>query len=202
MHKIIVAMFGAVVLGMVAGGTAGRAEEARSATAKNEEKLDAIRIPAMEIKDISLREAIGKIHRAAAEAEAGGPKGINIVLKLGEEAASRITVSFPGGTLREALGRVAAAGKCKVKVEPYAVSVIPLGEFTDEFFTRKYPAGSTFVRTLDWGDGRSLKETLEASGIEFPPGSSAVLLASGEVIIRNSEANLKAFEDLMARKNR
>lgn len=168
-----------------------------------ERKLDAIKLPAMEMKDAPLRQAIEEIRNAAVEGDAvEGSKGVNIVLKLAEEAAPAVTVSFPGGSLREAMNQVAAAAKLKVKVEFYAVAFVPPGEFTDELVTREYAEPGAFILSLKpGGDGRPpIKKVLQSEGLEFPPGSSAVLTGSGKLIIRNSEANLKAIEDLLARK--
>jgi len=185
----------------------GGASADDSATARRqriETKLDAITLPPMEFKDVSLRQALDEIHRAAAKADSGAgeaSKGMNFVLKLEEGPEKLVSVHFPGGSLRAALTQLATAAALKIKAESYGVALVPKDEFTDELVTREYTEPKAVI--LSWREKKegapSAREILLAEGLEFPPGSSAYVNGSGKLVIRNSETNLKAIETFLAR---
>jgi len=70
---------------------------------------------------------------------ATGPGGAPIVLPpLAGPAGARITVTLDNIPLGEALRYIANQAGLKVKVEPYAVSVIPLTEQSNDLITKRY----------------------------------------------------------------
>ena len=83
---------------------------------------------------------------SGAPAQAGVPQqgapsgslGVAPVPVVTGPAAARITVTLDNIPLGEALRYVANQAGLKVKVEPYAVSVIPLGEQTGDLITKRY----------------------------------------------------------------
>jgi type II secretory pathway component GspD/PulD (secretin)/tetratricopeptide (TPR) repeat protein len=132
-------------------------------TAQMTNKLNSIIIPHIEFRDTTIREAIDFLREQAAENDPQG-QGVNIVLRLvplgqvappsvpalppeagapaeGTPAAgagARITVTLDNIPLGEALRYVAAQAGLKIKVEPYAVSVIPLTEQSSDLITKRY----------------------------------------------------------------
>ncbi|PYK10133.1 MAG: type II and III secretion system protein [Verrucomicrobia bacterium] len=67
-----------------------------------------------------------------------GPGGAPVVVPAAGPANARITVTLDNVPLGEALRYIANQAALKVKVEPYAVSVIPLTEQTNELITKRY----------------------------------------------------------------
>jgi general secretion pathway protein D len=68
----------------------------------------------------------------------GRPGAGPAVAPVGGPAGARITVTLDNIPLGEALRYVAAQAGLKIKVEPYAVSVIPLTEQSNDLITKRY----------------------------------------------------------------
>jgi general secretion pathway protein D len=68
----------------------------------------------------------------------GRPGGSPVVAAISGPAGARITVTLDNIPLGEALRYVAAQAGLKVKVEPYAVSLIPLSEQSNDLITKRY----------------------------------------------------------------
>jgi general secretion pathway protein D len=75
---------------------------------------------------------------APAQGAPGGPPGVAPVPVVTGPAGARITVTLDNIPLGEALRYVANQAGLKIKVEPYAVSVIPLGEQSNDLITKRY----------------------------------------------------------------
>jgi len=75
-----------------------------------------------------------------------GPGGVPAVAPAPPTGAAnaRITVTLDNVPLGEALRYIANQAALKVKVEPYAVSVIPLSEQTNELITKRYHVPAEF----------------------------------------------------------
>ena len=178
-------------------------------------KLDDILIPKVEFRDATVREAIDFIKQRAAALDTSEPKGVNVVLKLdpaaeAAESMSRITLQLSQVPLRAALEYIATAAGLKVKVEPYAVAIVPLSESTEILLTKEYNVPPSFVNTLPGsteaapsGPGavttrQGVQQYLEAQGVTFPTGSSAQYLPStSKLIIRNTQNNLDLIDNLI-----
>jgi len=172
-------------------------------------KLTEVQVPAIIFDDVPLRKAISELRQKAYEADVTEPdakkRGINIVIKLDDTMGIDriVSVHLRKGSLRLALEDLATAAKLKVKVEPYAVAFVPLSEQTDPLVTKEYLSPGDFFRSIQKKAGEapppSAKEILTSHGIQFPNGASAAVLPSGKLVVRNTEANLKAIEELMDR---
>lgn len=176
-------------------------------------KLDDIVIPRISFTDATVREVIEALREQAAEldtaADAGG-RGVNIVLKLDETSASQtITIDLANLPLREALDYVTRLANLKIKVDPYAVLIVPLTEDTDVMLTKEYRVPPGFITSLpssaettSIGEGvvavSKAKEFLESQGVQFPTGASANFLASSSrLIVRNTQENLDLVDALV-----
>ena len=208
-------------------------------------RLNRVIIPKIDFRDATVRQAITFLQqqsRAAEGPSAAGDQsaGINIVLKLpragvaaptatdefGEPASttpvaspdSRISLNLTNVPLYEALRYVATLAGLKVKVEPFAVSIVPLSEPTDTLEQRDFKVPPGFITgTGDAGEptvfaGRggseeggprlavrqSAREFLESQGVEFPPGASANFIpGSSRLVVRNTAPNLDLIESLV-----
>ena len=75
---------------------------------------------------------------APAQGAPGGSPGVPPVPVVSGPAGARITVTLDNIPLGEALRYVANQAGLKVKVEPYAVAVIPLTEQSNDLITKRY----------------------------------------------------------------
>jgi general secretion pathway protein D len=142
------------------------------------------------------------------------------VASTGYSADSRITLNLSNVPLYEALRYVATLAGLKVKVEPFAVSVVPLSEPTDTLQQREFKVPPGFITggpaaeaesaaqaggdTGIAGGGARLavrqgaRDFLEAQGVEFPPGASANFNpGSSRLVVRNTAPNLDLIESLV-----
>ncbi len=190
-------------------------------------KLDEIIIPRVDFRDATIREALDFLKQRAIALDTTeqdpSRRGINIVLKVpadSPEADSRITLSLNDIPLRAAIDYVAKAANLKLKIEPYAVAVVPQSEPTDILITKEYKVPPGFITSLPAtgqpplpGPGSQTiapgsqpaiqarsgaREFLEAQGVTFPPGASANFIAStSKLIIKNTQANLDLIDTLV-----
>jgi general secretion pathway protein D len=176
-------------------------------------KLDEIIVPRINFTDATVREAVEYLRQRSealdTEGSETGERGVNIVLKLDQAAASQtVTIDLANLPLREALSYITNLANLKFKVEPYAVLIVPLNEPTDTLITKEYRVPPGFIANTpstggSSGDlgaaGRSTaKDFLEAQGVQFPPGASANFLASSSrLIVRNSQENLDLVDALV-----
>ncbi|MBJ7327903.1 MAG: type II and III secretion system protein, partial [Chthoniobacterales bacterium] len=178
-------------------------------------KLDDIIIPRVSFTDATLREVVEAIREQASELDTNAAdaadRGVNIVLKLDETAASQtITLDLANLPLREALDYVTRLANLKIKVEPYAILIVPVTEQTDVLLTKEYRVPPGFITNLPSGSSETgvagdstvavskAKEFLESQGVQFPQGASANFLASSSrLIVRNTQENLDLVDALV-----
>ena len=178
-------------------------------------KLDEIIIPRVSFTDATLREVVEAIREQAADLDTdpadAGDRGVNIVLKLDETAATQtITLDLANVPLRDALDYVTRLANLKIKVEPYAVLIVPLTEETDVLLTKEYRVPPGFITSMPSGGSdpgvtgettvgvSKAKEFLESQGVQFPQGASANFLASSSrLIVRNTQENLDLVDALV-----
>ena len=208
-------------------------------------RLNGIVIPRVDFRDATVRQAVGFLQQRSRDLDTTEDdperRGVNIVLKLpaasapapasmeiegesiapaGFSADSRITLNLSNVPLYEALRYVATLAGLKVKVEPFAVSIVPLSEPTDTLQQREFkvppgfitggpsdeaePAAQAGGDTGTTGGGARLavrqgaRDFLEAQGVEFPPGASANFNpGSSRLVVRNTASNLDLIESLV-----
>lgn len=191
-------------------------------------KLDEIIIPRIDFQDVTIREALDFLKQRASALDTTetdpSKKGVNIVLNIPEgspEAAARITLGLTDIPLRAAIDYVAKAANLKLKVEPYAVSVVLQSTPTDILITKEYKVPPGFITALPAGSGGAAplpgaggttapgslpsvtarsgaREFLETSGVTFPPGATAYFIAStSKLIVKNTQSNLDLVDTLV-----
>ena len=180
-------------------------------------KLDEIIVPRINFTDATVREAIEYLRQRSdvLDTEAINPadRGVNIVLKLDQAAASQtVTIDLSNLPLREALTYITNLANLKFKVEPFAVLIVPINEATDTLITKEYRVPPGFITATPTGGGgggagtefastagqSTAKNFLESQGVQFPSGASANFLASSSrLIVRNSQENLDLVDALV-----
>ena len=189
-------------------------------------KLQEIRIPQLTLSDETVREAVEKLQKKARTLDTTetdpAKKGVNIVLKLDPakealDGGTKINLSLSDLPLGEALKYIASAANLKVKIEPYAVAIVPLSEPTETLISKEYKVPPGFITTTTAapptasagaGGGAGLpgttvgkvgaKEFLASQGVTFPAGASATYLASSsKLLVKNTQANLDLIDSLV-----
>ncbi len=205
-------------------------------------RLNRIIIPRVDFRDATVRQAVTFLQQRSRDLDSTertpDQRGVNIFLKLpapgtavalpsGEfdditpapvpSGDNRITLNLNNVPLYEALRYVATLAGLKVKVEPFAVSLVPLSEPTDTLEQREFRVPPGFITggaadDSSVGPGRqpmdgstprlaarqSARDFLESQGVEFPPGASATFNpGSSRLVVRNTAPNIDLIESLV-----
>lgn len=226
---------------------ASNLQDERRGTEMMMARLNRIIIPRIDFRDSTVRQAVTFLQQRSRDLDttesSPDQRGVNIFLKLPTAAAAqtieptqgtegaitvppvatpdaRITLNLSNVPLYEALRYVATLAGLKVKVEPFAVSLVPLSEPTDTLEQREFRVPPGFIAGASTagsdqgfvGPGRaesdgnaprltarqSAKEFLESQGVQFPPGASANFNAgSSRLVVRNTAPNLDLIESLV-----
>ena len=183
-------------------------------------KLRDIKIDKLSLSDETIREAIDKLQNRSRALDTNNNQGVNIVLKVDPtkesvDGGTKITLSLSDVTLEEALKYVAAAADLQVKIEPYAVAIVPKSEPIENLSTKEYKVPPGFISSISTSGstpsagaatpglpqttGRSgAKEFLAAQGVTFPPGASAIYLpSSSKLLVKNTQSNLDLIDSIV-----
>ncbi len=210
-------------------------------------KLNRIIIPRIDLRDTTVREAVEFLKQRSRELDTSTEdpqekRGVNIFLKLrpapspdmtaappvegaaplapaGGTADTRITLSLTNVPLIEALRYLTELAGLKYKIEPYAVSIVPITEITTDLVTKKYrvppgfipaaPSGATEVAPSPGaprsevtesriGTRTNALEYLQSQGVSFPSGAFAQYVpASSELIVRNTPDAIDLIDSLV-----
>ncbi len=216
-------------------------------------KLNRIVIPKIELNDTTIREAVEFLKQRSRDLDntTDDPKmkrGVNIVLKLpiapaaeapvdpnavsGTEPTatpqitgdSKITLSLSNVPLIEALRYLTELAGLKYKIEPFAVSIVPISENTDDLFTKEFRVPPGFIpsnadatnandipapgRSTDAlgtrriPGGKDAQAFLASQGVLFPPNSFAQYVPAGsKLFVRNTQNALDLIENIVAATN-
>jgi general secretion pathway protein D len=217
----------------------GRQQDVR-ATDQIIEKLNSIIIDKIDLTESPIGEAVEYLKQKSVSLDPN-KKGINIFLKLPQPGMAATAATVPGTPsqpssapttepqitlslnhvpLYVALDYISKLANMKLKIDPFAVSIVPLSESTDALLTKEYQVPPTFIppKSLD-GSGApqpgltggiadpnvarvaqrmDAKDYLVSQGVEFPTGASANYLAVGsKLVVRNTRDNLDAIDALV-----
>ena len=135
-------------------------------------------------------------------------------------AETKITLSLSNVPLIEALRYLTELSGLKYKVEPFAVSIVPLTENTDELLTKEYrvppgfippnaPGADASVPTAGSNSadelgkrriqgGKDAMAFLKSEGVPFPPDSFAQYVPAGsKLFVRNTQSALDLIDTLV-----
>lgn len=214
--------------------------EKRRGTELMQARLNRIIIPRVDFRDAPIQDAIKFLRQQSRTQDtASDGQGVNILLELpsatapapavagGEDANSqpaapvfsdRVTLNLSNVPLYEALRYVALQTGLKVKVEPFAVSIVPINKMTEELEVREFKVPPSFIsgtagsgdqstfagKADDQGASKKLaerqkaREFLESQGVEFPQGATATYNpGSSRLVVKNTAPNLDLVESLV-----
>jgi general secretion pathway protein D len=196
-------------------------------------KLNRIIIPRVELADTTLREALTFLQQQSVRLDTtaidDANRGVNMVLRLDQSAAgeegtlagpsptTRIDLSLSNVPLGEALRYLAELAGARIKVEPFAVTLVPLSVPVDTLVTREYRVPSDFIPpapvedeggfvprgelrrpTTTVGGRLDAQQFLEQNGIAFPPGATAQYIPQGsKLIVRNTLDNIELVDNFI-----
>lgn len=145
--------------------------------------------------------------------EAALPEATTSVSNL---ADTRITLSLANVPLAEALRYITTLANLKIKIDPYAVAIVPTTAITDTLLMKEYKVAPGFLSNAPVMStnnapttrpgassssvaGRpSAREYLEMNGVSFPPGASAQFIASSSrLIVRNTQDQLDLIDTIV-----
>ena len=206
-------------------------------------KLNSIIIPKIDLNDTPVSEAIEYLKQKSVEQDPA-KKGVNLFLKLGQalpvpqspagtstnatvpvapmtpESEPHVSLNLTQVPLYVALDYIAKLSNMKLKIDTYAVSMVPLSEPTDILVTKEYQVPPTFIppKPLDStgtlpqpgasgvpdpnkarvAQRMDAKEYLASQGVEFPIGASANYLSAGsKLVVRNTRDNIDLIDSLV-----
>ena len=209
-------------------------------------KLNGTIIQRMDLPDASIREVVNFLKQKSIELDTStnDPKkrGVNIVLKLPKDASinapaaeaddkkpdslvsqvtedTKVTIALNNVPLIEAIRYLTELAGVKFKVEPFAVSIVPITEITEELITKQYSVSPNFIpNSTEAGtsstspkagksggesnvrlSGRAdAKEYLEKQGVPFPKEAFAQYIPVGsKLVVRNTQSALDLIDILV-----
>ena len=227
-----------------AGSSIGTNTAANSKDAINN-KLNKIIIDRMDLDQASIREVVEFLKQKSRQLDTSTDdpkkKGVNIVLKLAPPAAApapvdgqaaqtpasesavtedtKISIALKNVPLIEAVRYLTELSGLKYKIEPFAVSIIPLTENTEELVTKEYRVPAGFIPASagestpsgptpgnkSSGDAntritgrRNATQYFTEQGVPFPTGAFAQYITSGsKLIVRNTQAAVDLIDTIV-----
>jgi general secretion pathway protein D len=208
-------------------------------------KLNKIIIDRMDLDQASIREVVDFLKQKSRQLDNSTDdpkkKGVNIVLKLASPAAApapvdgqvaeipasgsgvtedtKISIALKNVPLIEAVRYLTELSGLKYKIEPFAVSIIPITENTEELVTKEYRVPPGFIPAsagestatgptpgnASSGDAntritgrRNATQYFTEQGVPFPTGAFAQYIASGsKLIVRNTQAAVDLIDTIV-----
>lgn len=207
-------------------------------------KLNKIIIDRIDLDDVSIREVVDILKQKSRQLDNSTDdpkkKGVNIILKLASPSApapvdgqaaetpapesgvtedTKISISLKNIPLIEAVRYLTELSNLKYKIEPYAVSIIPFTENTEELVTKEYRVPPGFIPASagdsassapmpgnqPTGDAntritgrRNATQYFTEQGVPFPTGAFAQYVASGsKLIVRNTQAAVDLIDTIV-----
>lgn len=129
----------------------------------------------------------------------------------------RITLSLTNVPLAEVLRYITQLADMKVKIDPYAVAIVPLTMINDLLLNREFKVPPGFLNSAPGGAAPSApsptaaasggigipgrvgaKEFFASHGVQFGPGASATFVASNStLLVRNTQEQLDLIETIV-----
>ena len=207
-------------------------------------KLNNIILDNIDLSDATIREVVDFLKQKSRQLDNStddpAKKGVNIVLKIpaslpivesalpgdatdattGTQVteSTKITIALRNVPLIEAIRYLTELSGLKYKVEPFAVSIVPVSENTDELFTKEYRVTPSFIPATSNTESdapsagspmaggtearitgrRDATEYLKQQGVPFPTGAFAQYIPAGsKLIVRNTQNAIDLIDTLV-----
>lgn len=227
------------------GGSSFATNTAANSKDNINNKLNKIIIDRMDLDQASIREVVDFLKQKSRQLDNSTDdpkkKGVNIVLKLAPPAAppapvegqapqtpasesgvtedTKISIALKNVPLIEAVRYLTELSGLKYKIEPFAVSIIPITENTEELVTKEYRVPPGFIPAsagestasgptpgnAPSGDAntritgrRNATQYFTEQGVPFPTGAFAQYIASGsKLIVRNTQPAVDLIDTIV-----
>jgi general secretion pathway protein D len=206
-------------------------------------KLNETTIDKVELSNVSVKEAVDYLIRKSRELDTSTGdlknKGVNIVLQLGQAKPStspatdpsapisdqpdpslvtgdsKISLSLRNVPLAQVIRYLAQVAGLNYRIEPYAVSLVPTSENTDDLFVKKFRVKPGFIPPTASADSGPMAGSASSSsnkrspsgefnaidffkGIDWPKGSYAQYKPTlNTLIVRNTQGALDLIGGLV-----
>jgi general secretion pathway protein D len=133
---------------------------------------------------------------------------------------TQVTLSLDNVPLYEVLRYLASLSGLKIKIDPVAVSIVPLSDVSNELVTKEYKVPPTFIpkaappaadTTGGFGANvvgdqttnrilatQSAQTYLASLGVQFPEGASAQYIPAGsKLVVRNTQDNIDFIDTVV-----
>ena len=190
-----------------------------------DQKLKSIFVT-LNFTNVSIEQATSFLYAESQRLDEPSHKGIPfIILPDASSSAKPITLSLNNVPVGEALRYICQLANVKNKVQDYAVAIVPFSASTDDLISKVFIVPPSFVQsaqtaaadtsatanpnvrpitpapddttTATTGDN-SVQSVLEAKGIKFPPGASAVYTPTTNALtIVDSADQMEFIEELV-----
>ena len=197
-------------------------------------KLNKIMIDRMDLDQVSVREAVDFLKQKSRQLDNStddpNKKGVNIILKLDSPASppasvdggatttpesgvtenTRISIALKNVPLIDAVRYLTEISGLKYKIEPKAISIIPLTENTEDLVSQEWRVPPDFITASEKESPSSLPipgnqpasdtnsrikgqrnaaQFFMEQGVPFPPGASAQYIPNGSILrVKNTQA--------------
>jgi general secretion pathway protein D len=193
-----------------------------------DQKLKSIFIPSLDFTDVTIEQATNFLYTESKRLDEPAHKGIPFIIQPdASESAKTITLSLNNVPVYEALRYICQLANVKYKVQDYAVSIVPFTANIDDFISRTFVVQPSFVAPpetgtsdLSTGNGGassrpslpplngggeakpaaldSVQAVLEAKGVKFPTGASAVYTpATNTLTVVDTADQMELIEELV-----
>jgi general secretion pathway protein D len=190
-----------------------------------DQKLKSIFL-SLDFNNATIEEATNFLHSESQQIDPDH-KGINfIILPVASSTAKPISLTLNKVPLGEALRYICQIANVKYKIQDYAISIVPFSQNTDDIISRTFIVQPSFVAppleaagpgagalsaegrrpiavtptasTSGADAGDTVRQALEAKGIKFPPGASAVYsVTTGQLTVQDTADQMELLEELV-----
>lgn len=190
-----------------------------------DQKLKALSL-SLDFNNATIEEATNFLHVESQQMDPDH-KGIDFIISPAASASAKpVSLTLNNVPLGEALRYVCQIANVKYKVQDYAISIVPFSQNTDDIISRTFIVQPSFVAPpmeaaaegaaassvlgrrpvpsavsatpTDAGDGDTVRQALQAKGIKFPPGASAVYsTTTGQLTVQDTADQMELLEELV-----
>lgn len=190
-----------------------------------DQKLKSIILPSLDFTDVTIEQATNFLFTESKRLDEPTHKGIPFIIQPdASDTAKTITLSLNNVPVGEALRYVCQLANVKYKVQDYAISIVAFNASTEDLISRTFVVQPSFITApetatpdsgLQGGSVRpvnplagapptrnqplnGVQSVLEAKGVRFPNGASAVYTpATNTLTVVDTADQMELIEELV-----
>jgi general secretion pathway protein D len=174
----------------------------------------------LDFTDVTIEQATNFLYTESKRLDEPSHKGIPFIIEPEASASAKpITLALNNVPVGEALRYACQLANVKYKIQDYAISIVPFSASTDDLISRVFIVPPSFVQPTEASTdpnqetnpnirpttpnapakpgADSVQAILEAKGVKFPPGASAVYTPTTNALtIVDSADQMELIEEL------